>query len=89
MKIFVPEDIHGALRALEQCFERCGFALANDTLIQLGDIADGYPDVAECVELLLKVQNLVSIRGIMMTVSTNLSILISTPDFGIMADLVR
>lgn len=63
MKTFVLGDIHGALNALKQCFERCSFDLTNDTLIQLGDITDGYPDVAECVELLLKVQNLVSIKG--------------------------
>lgn len=56
-------DIHGAYRALTQCLERAGFDYENDKLIQTGDVADGYPQVYECVEELLKVKNLVSIKG--------------------------
>ncbi len=46
-----------------QCLERCGFDYENDTLIQLGDIVDGHPQTFECIEELLKIKNLVAIRG--------------------------
>lgn len=62
-KTFVIGDIHGAYKALEQCLERSGFDYENDRLIQLGDIVDGYPDAFECVEELLKIKNLISIKG--------------------------
>lgn len=32
-------------------------------MIQLGDIVDGYPEPYECVEELLKIKNLIAIRG--------------------------
>jgi serine/threonine protein phosphatase 1 len=63
MKEFVVGDIHGAYKALEQCLKRSGFDYENDVLIQLGDIVDGYPDAFECVEELLKIKNLISIKG--------------------------
>lgn len=56
-------DIHGAHLALQQCLERCGFDIEEDTLIQLGDVTDGRPYVFECVELLLKIRNLIAIKG--------------------------
>lgn len=63
MRVFVMGDLHGASKALKQCLERSAFDLKNDTLIQLGDVVDGFPDVYDCVELLLKIPNLVSIKG--------------------------
>lgn len=63
MKTFVIGDIHGAHKALKQCLERSAFDYSNDTLIQLGDIADGYDEVYECVEELLKIKNLIAIKG--------------------------
>jgi serine/threonine protein phosphatase 1 len=63
MRTLVIGDIHGGHRALLQCLERADFDYKNDQLIQLGDIADGYPEVYECVEELLKVKNLISIKG--------------------------
>lgn len=63
MKIFVIGDIHGAYKALLQCLERSNFNYDNDTLIQLGDIADGWNEVYECVEELFKIKNLISIKG--------------------------
>lgn len=63
MKTFVLGDIHGAAKALEQCIERSGFDPDNDKLIQLGDITDGYPDVFECVDMLMKIKNLIAIKG--------------------------
>jgi len=56
-------DIHGAWKALKQCLERSEFNYEADTLVQLGDIVDGYDESFECVEELLKVKNLVAIRG--------------------------
>jgi serine/threonine protein phosphatase 1 len=63
MKTFVIGDIHGAYRALLQCFERSGFNYENDRLIVLGDVCDGWPQVKECIDELLKVKNLVYILG--------------------------
>ncbi|WP_316834996.1 metallophosphoesterase [Pedobacter nutrimenti] len=63
MRIMVMGDLHGAYKALEQCLERSGFDYENDVLIQLGDIADGYSDVYECVEELLKIKHLIAIKG--------------------------
>jgi len=56
-------DIHGANKALEQCLERSGFDKDKDTLIQLGDVADGWPEVPECIETLLGIKNLIQIIG--------------------------
>lgn len=56
-------DIHGAHRALRQVFERCEFNHGSDRLICLGDIVDGWNEVAACVEELSKVKNLVLLRG--------------------------
>lgn len=63
MKEFVIGDIHGALRALKQCLERCEFDFDKDKLIVLGDVADGWTETAECFELLFKIKNLVYVRG--------------------------
>jgi len=56
-------DIHGAFKALTQCLDRSGFDYENDILISLGDITDGYPEVYECVEELLKIKNHIPIKG--------------------------
>jgi len=56
-------DVHGAHKALLQCLEAVGFDYRIDTLIQLGDVVDGYAEVYECVETLLKIKNLIAIRG--------------------------
>lgn len=62
-KIFVIGDIHGNNKGLQQCLERSKFNLATDTLISLGDVADGWGETSECVDTLLEVTNLVAIRG--------------------------
>lgn len=54
-------DIHGGYKSLRQCLERSPFD--RDTLIQLGDIADGWNEVYECVEELLTIRNLIAIKG--------------------------
>ena len=63
-KIYVIGDIHGAYKALKQVLERSNFDYENDTLIQLGDIVDGYrPDWILCMRELQKIKNLILIRG--------------------------
>ena len=63
MKNFVLGDVHGAFRALIQCFKLSGFNYNEDKLIVLGDVVDSWPDVFECVEELLKIKNLVYVLG--------------------------
>jgi serine/threonine protein phosphatase 1 len=60
---FVIGDIHGAFRALKQCLELAEFDYSLDRLICLGDVCDGWPDVKESVEELLKIKQLVHIMG--------------------------
>lgn len=61
--IYVIGDIHGAHKALIQCLERSNFDYEKDELITLGDICDGYSEVYECVEELLKIKNRTDIKG--------------------------
>ncbi|MFA5696293.1 MAG: metallophosphoesterase [Bacilli bacterium] len=63
MKIFVIGDIHGGNRALIQVLERANFDYDKDKLICLGDVADGWSEVPEAIETLLKVKNLIYVRG--------------------------
>jgi len=60
---FVLGDPHGAHKAIMQVFEQAGFNYKKDELICLGDVADGWPQVPECFEELLKINNLVYIMG--------------------------
>lgn len=62
-RIFAMGDIHGAYKSLRQCLDRSKFDYENDTLIQLGDICDGWSETSQCVDELLKIKNLISIRG--------------------------
>ena len=62
-RTIVCGDIHGAHKALLQCLERSGFDKENDELIQLGDVADGWSEVFECVETLLSIKHLIPIMG--------------------------
>jgi serine/threonine protein phosphatase 1 len=63
MRTLVVGDLHGAYMALKQCLERSGFDYENDLLIQLGDVSDGYPEVYECIDELLKIKHLIAIKG--------------------------
>ena len=63
MRTFVVGDIHGAYRALTQVLKRADFDYEKDTLISLGDIADGWTEVVECFEELFKIKNLKYIRS--------------------------
>jgi serine/threonine protein phosphatase 1 len=63
MKTFVIGDLHGNYKGLKQCLERSGFDYEKDTLITLGDICDGYSEVYEVVEELLRIDNRIDIKG--------------------------
>lgn len=63
MKTFVLGDPHGAYKALLQCFERSKFNYEEDELIVLGDVCDGWTQIKECVDELLKIKNLIYILG--------------------------
>lgn len=63
MRTFVIGDIHGGLLALKQVLKAVNFDYENDKLIVLGDVTDGWPDVAESIEELLKIKNLVYLKG--------------------------
>ena len=43
--------------------ERSNFDYENDRLICLGDVSDGWPEVPELIEEILKIKNLVWVRG--------------------------
>ena len=63
MKTFVVGDIHGAHKAFLQSLERSRFDYRKDRLVVIGDVCDGYPDVVECFDELLKVDHLIYILG--------------------------
>jgi serine/threonine protein phosphatase 1 len=63
MRDFVIGDIHGAHKALLQCLERAGFDYEKDRLYVLGDVADGWPETAQCCEELSKIKNVVLLMG--------------------------
>lgn len=63
MKTFVMGDIHGGYRALTQVLERSDFIPDEDRLIVLGDVCDGWPEVKQCIDLLMEIPNLVYILG--------------------------
>lgn len=63
METYVLGDIHGAARALTQVLERSPFRPGIDRLIQLGDVADGWPETPRCVEILLGIPNSIWLKG--------------------------
>lgn len=62
-RIIIVGDIHGSYKALKQCLERSNFDYENDTMIQLGDIVDGWNETYEVVEELLKIKNIICCKG--------------------------
>ena len=54
-RTLVIGDVHGSAKALEQVLDRA-YVSENDTIIQLGDIADGWSETSECVDILLNLQ---------------------------------
>jgi serine/threonine protein phosphatase 1 len=56
-------DIHGNYKGLLQALQRSNFNYQTDTLISLGDVVDGHSQSYEVVEELLKIKNLIAIKG--------------------------
>jgi serine/threonine protein phosphatase 1 len=63
MNRFVIGDVHGGLKALKQCIERAGADIKKDEFIFLGDVADGWPEVKECVDYILTMKHVEYILG--------------------------
>ncbi len=63
MSTYVIGDLHGQFQSLKQCLVNSNFDYNKDTLIQLGDVVDGGEEVFECVEELLKIKNLIALKG--------------------------
>lgn len=62
-KTYCIGDIHGSYRGLIQVLERCNFDKQDDILICIGDVADGWPEVSECIEELLTIKHLIPLLG--------------------------
>lgn len=62
-KTYVLGDLHGAYKSLVQVMLKSNFDYNNDKLIFIGDLADGWDDLERCLDLLLKIKNLVVIIG--------------------------
>ena len=62
-KRYVVGDIHGNFKGLKQVLEKSNFDYNNDLLISLGDIADGYSEVPQCIEEFRKIKDLIWILG--------------------------
>lgn len=62
-RTFLMGDIHGMYDKLMACLQAVNFDYTNDTLIQLGDVVDRGPDSYLVIEELLKIKNLIAIRG--------------------------
>ena len=63
METYVMGDIHGNYEGLCECLELSKFNYATDTLVQLGDVADGGDRVCDCIDTLLKIPHLIAIKG--------------------------
>jgi len=63
LKTYVIGDIHGAYKAMMQCFERANFDPQTDRLICLGDVCDRGPEIREVFDELCKLTNLEYILG--------------------------
>lgn len=55
-RVLTCGDIHGSLKALVQCLNRCNFNPKKDELIFLGDYVDGWLESAELIEYLIELE---------------------------------
>ena len=62
-KTFIMGDIHGEYKKLISCLKQVNFNYDTDRLIQLGDVCDRGPASYLVVEELLKIHNLIAIKG--------------------------
>lgn len=62
-KTYVIGDLHGNFKALKRVLKKWHFRDNQDTLIFLGDLADGHPHPEKCLLRLLQIKNLIPIIG--------------------------
>lgn len=62
-RTFVIGDIHGEINKLKECLSKVSFNYEIDCLISLGDVVDRGLNSYEVIEELLKIKNLIAIRG--------------------------
>lgn len=63
MRKFVTGDWHGEYNKAKEALKLANFDYNKDVLIHLGDVVDRGPDSYNCIELLLKCNNLIAIKG--------------------------
>lgn len=63
MRRFVIGDIHGNLKALKSVLRRANFDNDKDKLISLGDLTDRWPESRGVIDRLMKIKNIVLVRG--------------------------
>ena len=62
-KTYVIGDLHGNFKALKRVLKKWHFRDEIDTLIFLGDLADGHQHPDKCLLRLLKIKNFIPIMG--------------------------
>ena len=62
-RTLVCGDLHGNYKGLLQVLERANFDPKTDRIIFIGDTADGWPEVPECLEYILSLENYIYILG--------------------------
>jgi serine/threonine protein phosphatase 1 len=60
---YVIGDIHGRVHALNEILLKAAYNNATDRLIVLGDVCDRGPKVREVIDRLLRIKNLILIKG--------------------------
>jgi Calcineurin-like phosphoesterase len=63
MRTLVIGDIHGNFNALKEVLASAGYDSEKDRFISLGDIYDGHPESARCVEFLRQLPNFIWCLG--------------------------
>ena len=63
MRTLVCGDIHGARKALVQVLNRADYAPNEDRIVFIGDVADGWPEVAETFHDVCSMKNIIYIIG--------------------------
>lgn len=62
-RTYVIGDLHGAYKALCEVLQKVNFNYERDTLIFIGDLADGWGDFDKCLKKFLTIKNFYPIIG--------------------------
>jgi serine/threonine protein phosphatase 1 len=63
MRRFAIGDLHGNFKGYKQALERAGFDYDEDLLICVGDIADGFNEVPQIIDDMMRIRSLIWILG--------------------------